>query len=168
MCGLHICFAEIWHLLGCGAGLLGVLPTALKEHSAFIFAGWEDQKNAICHNLAVALSRALTICHLLSSLLTSWCPALSQQILLWHSRCSSRWLAITSQLAAAGPTDLHMTISHVWNYFLNPQPLKVKAFHPIEMLNNTILVIHCHIPEDLNSHSVGNSTLWVISVRSRP
>ena len=121
MCGLHVCFAEIWHLLGCGAGLLGVLPTALKEHSVFIFAGWGDQKNTVHHNLAVALSRALTICHLLSRLLTSWCPALSQQVLLWHFfgfqhthtracvRCSSSsWLAITFYLAPAGPADLHM------------------------------------------------------------
>jgi len=84
MCGLHVYFAEIWHLLGCGAGLSGVLPAVLKEHSAFIFTGWGDQKNSICHNLAVALYRALTFCHLLSSLLTSWCPALPQQILWWH------------------------------------------------------------------------------------
>lgn len=84
MCGLHLCFAEIWLLLGCDAGLSGVLPAALKEHSAFSFAGWGGQKNAVYHCLAVALSRALTICHLLSGWLTGWCPVLSQQILLWH------------------------------------------------------------------------------------
>jgi len=60
-----------------------------------------------------------------------------------------------------------MTISLVWNYFLNTQPLKLKALHPIEMLQNTILVTHYHIPEDLNSQSVGYSALWVTSVRSR-
>jgi len=64
-------------------------------------------------------------------------------------------------------TKRHMTISHVWNYFLNPQPLMVKALHPIETLQNTILVTHCHIPEDLNSQSVGYSALWVTNVCSR-
>ena len=82
MCGIHVCFAEIWCLLGCDAGLSGVLPAALKEHSAFNFTGWGGQKNAICHCLAVALYRALTICRLLSRLLTTWSSALTADLIM--------------------------------------------------------------------------------------